>query len=148
MRKILAVLAAIALAGSAAGYTTSELESFRESYNNQTDEVPAVLGDIVGGETVNVHIENGTSESTLGAEMDGLEISELRDGGYENETLNVYANSSTVETVVESGRPFEQVKKELDQNDITYESTTLRGQVKLTVFDTLRGLASSFGLGF
>lgn len=148
MKKLALVLSIIFIAGSTAALTQSELDQFKDKYNNQTSEVPSIVGSIVGGERLNVHVNNSNGTEVIGADMDGVEINSLTKGGFENQTMNVYTNEDTVEGILESDDPFDQVTAELDAKNITYDSTTTGGKVKITVFKSLKGLANLFGLSF
>lgn len=148
MKKTVLLATLILLTGTVSAVSQSELKDFQETYNNQTSEVPSVVGSIVGGETVNVEINRSNGTEKVGAKMEGLEMTEIEKGGFEDNTMNVYTDEETVQTILDSEDPFEQVKDELNSDDIEYDSTTTGGKVKLTVFDGLRSLAGIVGFSF
>ena len=148
MKKLSCLTAVLLFVGASTAVTQSQLDSFKDNYNNQTDKVPSIVGNIVGGERLNVHIDRNGSKEVVGADMKGLKITNISKGGFEDETMNVYSDENTVETVLGSDAPFDQVKQELNENDITYNSTTTGGKMKITVFKSLSGLANFFGLSF
>jgi len=148
MKKLLVLLTVLMFTTSASALTQAQLEDFKQSYNNQTDQVPGFAGSIVGGETVNVEINRTNSTETVGAKMDGVEIGEIQDEGYENNTMVVETDGDTFETILSSNAPFDQIQTELDENDIDYSSETVGGSVKLTVFKGLKGVADTLGLQF
>lgn len=148
MRMTILVLALMFLSATGTAVSEAQLQEFKSEYNNQTEKVPDIASSIVGGETVNLEINRSDSEEVVGAEMNGLEISEIRKGGFENNTMVVETDGETVQTVLESEDPFDQIQSELDKNDIEYRSTTLSGSVKLTVLESIRGISNALGLQF
>jgi hypothetical protein len=152
MRKLLVTLvAAVFLASTgAAQMTDDELQDFKQTYNNQTGKIPGFVGSIVGGEDINVYINSSESNSsyTVAAAMKGLKIENISSTAFENPSMKVYTDDDTVSTVLKSNSTYDQVRQELDEKDITYESTTTGGKVKFSIFRGLGSLANLFGLNF
>lgn len=145
MKKLLALLAVLAFATSAAAYTDAELQQFKKEYNNQTGQVPGFVSSVVGGETVNVQVEKESGTEVVGAEMEGLEIDVIRKGGFDSPTVKVNVSQDAIDAVKSTDAPYHQVRQELDEDGISYRSTTFGGQVKLTLFNALSGLAGMLG---
>ena len=82
MKKFALVLAVVLMTGTVSAITQSELDYFKDRYNNQTSKVPSVVGNIVGGEKLNVYVNHSNDTEVIGADMQGLEISEIVKGGY------------------------------------------------------------------
>lgn len=148
MKKLVLILSILFLTGTVTAISQAQLEEFKDNYNNQSSEVPSFAENIVGGEKINVHIERNNSDEIIGADMDGVKVVNITKGGFADETMNVNTDEDTVQTVLDSDDPFDQVRTELDQNDIEYNSTTTGGKIKLTVLSSLSGLADMLGLSF
>jgi len=153
MKKTILTLTLIAFATTALAQTVpqdgSQLETFKEAYNNQTEQVPGFVGNIVGGETINLRFkENSTTEKTIGAEFEGVKIENISESSLNDPTMKVNVTRTAVESMVESGQPYEELRTQLDENNIEYEATNTGAGIKLKVVETLGNLASMVGLSF
>lgn len=148
MKKFLLLLIIAILVTGASALEQSRLDELKSEYNSQTEKVPDFLGNVVGGETINVEINRSGNMETLGVKMEGIRIEEIKNSSYADNTMRVQTDSKTIKTVISSDKPFEQVEKELEQNDINYSSKTLGGKIKLKIFSGLENLAETFGLVF
>lgn len=143
-RALIVILLVISTPVAAVG--EGELEELKEKYNNQTDQVPDFVSNIVGGETVNIEINRSTEEETIGIAMEGVKVDEIRKGGYEDNTMIVETDWKTVEKVRESEQPLDQVQKEIESDDIEYKSTTFVGSLKIIAMNSLRNMKNVLGL--
>ncbi|QGA80528.1 hypothetical protein [Candidatus Nanohalobium constans] len=126
----------------------SGLQEFKETYNNQTEQVPGFVGDIVGGETVNINFKSNNSSETLGAKFSGVEIQNISRQGFDDYTLEVNVTDGAVSSVVESEKPYKELREQLDEENISYETNSIGAGLKVTIFETLGNLASMIGLEF
>lgn len=141
------LIASILLAVTfSAGYTDGELEKFRENYNSQSSEVPGFVGSIVDGERINIRINGSEDTEKIGAVMNGVKIKEIDNNTVENPSLKVYAERDALETIKSSTNKYGQLRKEMDQSDISYETTNLVSGIKMTVANTLAGIGDMLGL--
>jgi hypothetical protein len=150
MKEILAVLTLL-LVGLGAGQTvpgSEGLQSFKQAYNDQTDEVPGFVGDIVGGERVNFRVETNSTNQTIGVAFEGVEISNVTEEGFEDPTLEVSTDQDTITAVVNSEDKYQVLQAELEEGDIEYQANTVGAGVKITIMDTLKGIADFLGLEF
>lgn len=155
MKKTILTLAALFFVSVTAAQVTaiqsagqSELEEFKEVYNNQTDQVPGFVGKIVGGERVNMKLEVNGSNETLGVAFNELKIENISKSGVEDPTMEVWTDQETISSVIESESKYEAIRQELDENDIEYRTTTVKAGVKVKIMETLNNLASMIGLSF
>jgi hypothetical protein len=150
MKKLVISTALILLVAPAVSQSlnSAELQQFKETYNNQSSEVPDFVGTIVGGERINMKLErNGTNE-TLGVAFDGVEISDINASGVDEPTMKIWTDQDTVSTVLNSSSKYDILQEKLEENEIQYETTTLGASIKVTVLETLQDLADFFGLEF
>jgi hypothetical protein len=151
MNKLAFLVAIVFVAGSATAATIPDsegLQDLKESYNKQSDEVPSFVGDIVGGERVNFRLETVEDNRTVGVSFEGVKISEINEEGFEDPTLKVWTDNETVSSVLESEDKYETLQQKLDENEIQYKATTVGSSIKVTIFETLRGIADFLGLEF
>lgn len=149
MKKLLFTFLIIGLVGTAAALTLPEqdqLQKFKETYNNQTEEVPRFVGNIVGGERVNFKLEVDDSNKTLGAAFDGVEIENISRSGVKDPTLVVWTDNKTVSTVLESEEVYSALRQELEEDNIGYETRSTTAGIKVTVLETISGIADFIGL--
>ncbi len=149
MRKLVFAIMVTGLAASTAALTLpeeDELDQFKEAYNNQTEEVPGFVGSIVGGERVNFKLEVDGSNKTLGAVFDGVEIENISRSGIEDPTLVVWTDNQTVSTVLESEEVYSALRQGLEEDDIDYETRSTTAGIKVTVLETISGIADFVGL--
>ncbi|MFB6100705.1 MAG: hypothetical protein ABEK16_05535 [Candidatus Nanohalobium sp.] len=150
MKRVILISLVLLLIGSTATVTipdSNELQQFKQVYNNQTDEVPGFVGNIIGGEKVNFRVETNSSNETIGVSFDGVKIANISENGFEDPTLKVWTDQETISTVIESDSKFSTLREQLNKNEIRYKATTIGGKVKVTIFNTLKGLANLLGLG-
>ena len=152
MKKTAVLLALLAftavLSAQTVPETDSRLEEFKEAYNNQTEQVPGFVGNIVGGETVNVNFQSNESSESLGVKFDGVTIQNISADGYGNYTVEVNVTETAVTSVANSEQPYQELRNQLDEENIEYETKTVSSGVKLKIFETLGNLASMIGLSF
>ena len=122
------------------------LEQFKQAYNEQSSEVPGFVGNIVGGETVNVNFKTNNSTETIGVVFEGVEIQNISESRYEDYTLEANITETAIESVVKSEQPYEELQDQLQSENIEYESRSVSAGIKVKVFETLNGIASMLGL--
>jgi len=149
MKKTVVALMILLFAAVAVGQPVPEgenLEEVKEAYNNQSSKVPGFVGNIVGGETVNINLKSNQSSETIGAEFKGVEIENISESRYEDYTLEVNVTDTAIKTVVESEQPFKELRNQLQSENIEYETRSVSAGIKVKIFDTLNSLASIIGL--
>ncbi len=150
MKRFLAVpLILFTALGTAQPLSSSEsLQSFKAAYNNQTGPVPDFLGNIAGGERVNFKVATNSTNQTIGLAFEGVKISNISEEGFEHSTLKVFTDQETIKTVMNSENKYQAVQAELEEGDIKYNATTVGAGIKVSIVETLRGIADSMGLNF
>ena len=124
------------------------LENFKKAYNNQSSEVPDFVGNIVGGETININFKTNTTSETIGAEFEGVKIENISQDRYEDYTLEVNVTDTAIKSVVNSEQPYKELRNQLQSENIDYETKSISAGIKVKIFETLNGLASMIGLSF
>lgn len=146
-RKTFAALTCLIMfTAAASALTQSQVENYTETYNQQTSEIPAWLGNIIGGERINLMLESNNTTHKAYVEMSGLTISKAINDTSENATLEVNAERSAVTAVASSDQPFEELKQKLNEESISYETYSTSSEVKITIARSLADLASIFGI--
>jgi hypothetical protein len=152
MKKIVLYLILIATVSLGASQSTAEmpdadeLQQFKQAYNNQTSEVPGFVGNIVGGEKVNFKLEVNGSNETLGVEFEGVEIANISEEGFEDNTMEVYADQEAVEEVAGSENIYDTLQSKIENGEISYSATTPGAKIKVTLVDAVRGLVDFIGV--
>ncbi|MFB6245089.1 MAG: hypothetical protein ABEJ03_01955 [Candidatus Nanohaloarchaea archaeon] len=146
MKKVSALtILTVAFAATATSqYNGDGLSEFASSYNDQTDQVPGFVADIVGGETINVNLNASGDISTVGVDMDGVRITNVSEGGFSEPTLIVNASMSAINSTLRSDSPYSELEKQIQSGGISYSSTTTGGKVKLALVDAVRSILSLF----
>lgn len=146
-KKSFAALAClIMLTGVASAVTQSQIDEYTETYNQQTSEIPAWIGSIIGGEKINIILESNNTTHEAYVDMDGMKISEARNHTSENATLEVNADRDAVTAIASSDEPFKELKEKLREESISYETYSTTSKVKITIAKSLADLASTFGI--
>ena len=150
MKKLLPAALILLFVASAASLnvSSSELQTLKENYNNQSSEIPSFVGNIVGGERINLNLETNKTNETIGVSFEGVNISNVSKEGLENPTMKVWTDDETVSTILTSSDKYGTLEEKLNKNEIKYESTTVEAGIKLTIMSTLQDLASFIGLEF
>lgn len=151
MKKLAFLMVLLFAVGSATAVKVPDsqgLQDIKKEYNRQSDEVPGFVGNIVGGERVNIRLETDSGNKTVGVSFEGVEISEIKRDGFENPTLRVWSDEKTVSTIMDSDNKYETLQKKLNENEIHYKATTVGSGIKVVIFDTLRGIADLVGISF
>lgn len=150
MKKTLAIISILMMTVSASAQTFYEreedLKKFKEAYNNQSSKVPSFIGNIVGGETVNINFKSNGTSKKVGVKFEGFKIQNISDSGFKEPTMRANVTQSSVESIIKSEKPYQELQEKLEEEEITYESTNIGGSIKIKIFETLSGLASVVGL--
>ncbi|MFB6158608.1 MAG: hypothetical protein ABEJ95_03000 [Candidatus Nanohalobium sp.] len=145
MKKALVLL--VLLTPSLAGAVTeTELQQFKQSYNQQTEQVPSFVGEIVGGEKISFKMEVNGENQTLGVAFEGVKISNITRKEFDKPTLKVWTRQETVTAVINSENSYATLQQKLDEKKIQYKATNMETGLKVMIFDTLRNLADMIGL--
>ncbi len=120
--------------------TEEELEEVRQAFNQNNDQLPGFAGDLIGGQRVNVYIETNESEEEFRAELEGTRITALEEDEWEDPSLEVRTDTSTITEIVNAEQPVPALKASIDSGDITYQEHGLVNQVRFFLARTFLGL--------
>jgi hypothetical protein len=149
MKKITAALMILGFVSIVSGQPVQEsgdLEQFKETYNDQSSEVPEFLGNIIGGETVNINFKSNKTTKTIGAKFDGVEIQNISQSRYQDYTLEANITKTAIRSIGKSEQPYEELQNQLESDNITYKSRSLSATIKIKTFELLNEVASMTGL--
>ena len=135
--KLLTVALIIFFVGATSAITPSEVDSLKDEYNSQIDEVPGFLKSIVGSQKINLYVDssiNGTAENmTFGLDMSNAVLSSVNEEGFEDTTLEVWIDDSNIQEISDSGNPLNTTSRLLKQDKIRYESHGIVNSFKISL---------------
>lgn len=120
--------------------TTETLQNAKTSYNNNTDQLPGFLTTIVGGERINVEINESGNVTEIGIIMEGVKADKVRKGGVEKPTVKANVNRETIREISESEQPFKNTVDAVKSGEIEYSATTTKSKAKIAVVDFFTGV--------
>lgn len=109
----------------------AELQKLKNVYNNNTDKVPGAVKSLIGGQRINLHIE----DQTYSMEMKKAKIESLEKGELENPSLEVWADQEDVEQLNNSDNPGQELRKKLNNGDIKYKKYGFVNRIRFAVFE-------------
>lgn len=138
MRKLILIVCILLTVSAASAITASEIPEkpseqeinrVVEVYNNNTEKVPGFVGNIVGGQDINLDYEN----ETYGIEMKNLEIEEVREP-FNKSSLDVWVEKEDIVEVANATSPQKELREKLDEGEIRYEEKGIVNKIKFSVF--------------
>jgi hypothetical protein len=120
------------------------LKEFKQAYNDQSSQVPGFLGEIIGGERINVKLEVNSSNKTMGASFEGVEIDKISSDGIKDPTIEAWTDQETVKEIAESEQKYDTLQKKLDKKEINYKTTTLGAAAKVKTLEIVNEVVSLF----
>lgn len=138
MKKLVLVAALVLSLSFASAYdftaqSSNDLESYESMINDRTEDAPAFMSGLLGNQTINLVVEKGSSNTTAGAKIEGLTLTELKKEGYEDPSIQVVTDQKTVENITNSDEPFNTAVAEYNDGDITYTADGFWNKIKLGI---------------
>ncbi|MDY6774117.1 MAG: hypothetical protein SVS85_02855 [Candidatus Nanohaloarchaea archaeon] len=143
MRRTVALFLCLLLLSGTAGavaYGNSTTQKVMENparyvelYNQNVDKVPGVLRSLVSGERINLHLDTGNGNVTVGVVMDDGRIGKVEEGGIKNPTLKIYTDIGTTEAILDAERPAEKALEAYKSGEIRYRTTNMGTTIKMAV---------------
>lgn len=138
-KKFLLIAALTLITASATAQTnlSETLESFdnrkiQQEINNRSDEVPGIVESVFGNQKANIHIE-GELNRSYRLKTSGARVENFSQGSWENPTLEVWTNTSTVEEIINSETPSQKLKQKLENDEIRYREKGLLNKLRFAV---------------
>ncbi len=131
-------------------FDMSTTQEYVDTYNNQIDNVPAVLKSMVGSEKVNMIItrENG-SEFRVGMDIVSAKIERTVEGGISDPTIIVTTTQSALNEVVKSKDRIAAFKNQTDAGKIRFEGKSWLANAKIkALLSSTSFLQFGYGLFF
>ncbi|MFB6242046.1 MAG: hypothetical protein ABEJ36_04585 [Candidatus Nanosalina sp.] len=113
------------------------LTKLKTQFNKNTDRIPGFVGSLIGDQTIAINLSNVEKdrgllkEDVIGIKMDGLKISEIQWGAFNETTLKIWIDQEDVNTLMESNQPLQDLKQMLKNGDIRYETYTFTNKIKM-----------------
>ena len=112
---------------------------------NENFEAPGFFKALFGEEKINLHITLDDGEVlVVGISMENSKITTIKDVALESPTLNAYAGEEVMDKILYSEDPFSELKKGLDNDEVTYKATTIKSKVKYGVAGLLATVVGWF----
>jgi len=122
----------------------ADLDQIKTEVNNNQDQIPSFVSSIVGDERINVHFED--SGEVYAAELEGTEIKQLENDEIDEPTLNVEVDKTSLEAVISSDQPMEEIQKQLEEGNIEYEALTTQNKILFSITETVMDILSRIGI--
>ena len=116
----------------------AELNELSSEYKNQ--EMPEPFKMVFGNENINIHID----EINVYISTENGIMTEFKQGHSESPTMNIYTSEATLKRIMNSDEPAEELKKALDNKEITYKGVGIGKKVKLFFVKIIAKIASWF----
>lgn len=134
----------------ASAITFSELELAVNEYNENADQAPSLIKNMLGNEVVHLLIEmNDGSELHIKAITENALITTFEDTGTEEDieaTLKVTIKENIVDQLLASENPLEVFYNAMENKDIVIEPTGFVDTIKFQVASVLLKLSELLGL--
>lgn len=91
-------------------------------------QLPDSIGKIFGNQDININIEN----LIIGVKIEDNKITEIIETGLDNPTMNLYADLSTIEEILESENREAKFFELLNNDQITYSGVGIKNKLKLS----------------
>lgn len=140
MKKLVLITALLLTVSLGSAYNisssdASQMEDYKSMINDRTEDAPPLFSSIIGNQTVNIIIESEGSNTTVGAKIEGLVLSHIKNSAYENATIEVVTNQQTVEKIGKSDNPLDTAIEEFNEGDITYSAKGFWNKMKLALIE-------------
>lgn len=131
MKKTLVIAAVLFLISttSALDLNQSQLDQYKQEYNQGDVELPSAVGSLVADQRINVYLEN----QTLGAVMNDTQIQRVNTSEVDNPGIEVWVEEEAVESLRTSDSPRQALKEALDTGTIDYEVHGFLNKIKFWV---------------
>lgn len=126
MKKIISLLILILFANIAIAEkdTLEMFEEAKEEFNKEIKEYSGIAKILLDNQRINIYIDN----ITMGIVIENVEAKEIKEGGIENPTLNVYTSKETLDKIYKKELDFgEALKKE----QVTYKVIGFKNKLRL-----------------
>lgn len=141
------LVAAFAATGAAQTNTTTmdfdsyNLSEYEDTANQHTDELPGWIKDLVGGENINIYINEGQDDAfNLSIKMDGLKVQNMTDTALDNPDIEVWTSTEVIQNITESEDPVGDMQEAINNDEIRYEANDTWTKIKLFFTDFFIGL--------
>jgi len=122
----------------------ADLDQIKTEVNNNQDQIPSFVSNIVGDERINVHFED--SGEVYGAELEGTEIKQLENDEIDDPTLNVDVDKTSLEAIIGSDQPMQEIQEQLEEGNIEYEALTTQNKILFSITETVMDILSRIGI--
>ncbi len=133
----LALLMAPAVTAADFNLDQENLDDYRETANNHSEELPKFVKDLVGDQDINIYIDRNLSETyNLSLQMNGTEIENIDNQSLEKPDLEVWTSTDIIQNISESEQPVEEIKTAINEDKIEYQANDTWTKIKLFFAET------------
>lgn len=140
MKKLVLALTILLTVGTVSAYninsaSSNQLDNYESMINERTSSMPPFFSSLIGNQTINVVINNDESNTSVGAKLKGLTLTEIQNSAFENATIEIITNQKTFNNISESDKPVDAAIREYNQGDITYRAQGFWNKLKLAIIE-------------
>lgn len=111
------------------------LDHLQEEVNRYSD-IPDFASSLIGQQVANVHIESPEAEKTVGIEIKGAEVQELKMGSYEDPTVEIHLEKQDINDITTSDKPVNKLEQKVNNGEIEYTAYGFVNKIKFSVVES------------
>lgn len=108
------------------------LTEYKQIANQNSDQLPDFVKDLVGNQDINIYINQNMSESyNLSLQMNGTNVETIDNRSLEQPDVEVWTSTEIINNISESENPVEQMKKAINEDKVKYQANDTWTKIKL-----------------
>jgi hypothetical protein len=108
------------------------LSDYKEVANQNSDQLPGFVKDLVGNQDINIYIDQNMSESyNLSLQMNGTNVETIDNQSLEQPDVEVWTSTEIINNISESEKPIEQMKTAINEDKVKYQANDTWTKIKL-----------------
>ena len=117
------------------------LSEYKEIANQNSDQLPNFVKDLIGDQDINIYIDRNQSESyNISLQMNGTKIEGIDNQSLEKPDLEVWTSTKVISNISESDQPVERMRNAIDEEEIKYQANDTWTKIKIFFAETFMNL--------
>lgn len=113
------------------------LSDYKKVANQNSDQLPDFVKNLVGDQDINIYIDQNQSEShNLSLQMNGTTVETIDSQSLDQPDMEIWTSTKIINNISESEKPVDQMKAAINEDEIEYEANDTWTQVKLFFAET------------
>lgn len=118
-----------------ANSSSIELEALKQVFNDDSERLPSFTSSLIGDQTVLINMsqvddEGLLEENAIGLKLEGMNITSIQWGEFNETTLEISITQENVEKLMESNDPVHEAGQMLESGELEYKTYTLMNKIK------------------